>query len=251
MKRLGVFLLAAAAAGCLSDQGRRAREAVFVGIDVSGSFQTGGRHADGLKFLSHYLYGRLNELGELDKLKSLFVGPIGGEMVEEPKSFRPIHDFRGKTPEQIEADLKKWFPVSDRMSDFNIFFKQVAHIARKRNLSLTPITVILLTDGVPAVPDGAGGAQVGRYEDVDLGPLEFLSRKVTLRILYPSQPVARQWETAVPRRRVRLWVADSVVMESWGRQLKPGEPLERQDALWAWVEDTVDFRVGPYRGRRK
>ena len=38
--------------------------------------------------------------------------------------------------------------TSNPITDFNAFFKQVAHISRKRNLSLTPITIILLTDGV-------------------------------------------------------------------------------------------------------
>lgn len=243
---LSVILLT----GCLGEQSRRARVAIFVGIDVSGSFQRSGYYDDSLKFLSHYTYGHLYGLGHLSLPKALFVGSIGGESLEEPKSFRPIHEFQEKTIAEIEANLKGWFPKSDHITDFNIFFKQVASIVRKRNLSLTPIEIILLTDGIPAVPGARGEAIIGNFKKIDISPLEFLSRKVTVRLLYASPTAATKWETAIPRKRVRMWTVDGAVMTGWRSQLKQGAKPPEQEKLWTWIKDNVDYRVRPFRMKK-
>ncbi|MEE8425363.1 MAG: hypothetical protein V3S11_06020, partial [Elusimicrobiota bacterium] len=164
-------------------------------------------------------------------------------------SFVPIHDFQGKDIAGIEAEIRKISKQANPITDFNIFFKQVAHISRKRNLSLTPITVILLSDGIPAVPDGRGGVKRGTFEDIDIKSLEFLSRKVTVRVLYTTTAAGREWEGAVPRRRVRMWTVDSSVMRGWRTQLVKDAPPEKQEKLWKWVKDNVDFRVRPFRGK--
>ena len=102
-----------------------------------------------MTFLAWYLYGHLNELGGLDKPREVFVGAIGGKDPNEPKAFHPIQDFAGKTIQEIEKDLRAWFPSSDSLTDFNPFFKQVARIVKERNLVLAPINVTVVTDGVP------------------------------------------------------------------------------------------------------
>src|SRR2546426_7684967 len=77
----------------------------------------------------------------------------------------------------------------------------------------------------------------------DLSPLEYLSRNVTVRLLYADPPIAQLWENKVPRKRVRLWTQDSEVMKGWRRHMVDGVPIERQDSLWSWVEHVVDMRV--------
>ena len=104
-------------------------------------------------------------------MKALFVGEIGGRFEAEPKSFHPIQDFQGKSVEQIQADLKSWFSEKDQLSDFNVFFKQSAAIAQKRNLTMSPITVVMLSDGIPALPGGENEAKIGRYEEIRLKAL--------------------------------------------------------------------------------
>lgn len=236
---LAVLLLAAC-----SKEGRRPPESLFVGIDVSGSFEQTGRRESALEFLSYYLHARLNERGGLAPLKALYVGSIGGEMTEESKSFYPIHAFQGKAPARIHEDLKAWFPRSDKITDFNIFFNQVAAIAQKRNLALSPITVLLISDGVPDLSGRLEGpAHQARFDLVDAGPLEFLSRRVTLRLLFPSPMVASRWETKVKRRRARLWTVDGQVMEGWKMELDAARPPEQQERLWKWIADNVDYRV--------
>jgi len=78
---------------------------------------------------------------------------------------------------------------------------------------------------------------------VDLSPLEYLSRNVTVRLLYADPPIAQLWENKVPRKRVRLWTQDSEVMKGWRRHVVESVPIERQDSLWSWVEHVVDMRV--------
>src|SRR5207302_4152286 len=121
-------------------------------------------------------YGRRNGGGGLGRPRELFVAGIGGREMSEPKAFRPIHDFVGKDITQIEADLRKWSAPADVLTDFNVFVAQVARIAKERNLVLSPITVMIVSDGIPdvlvqPVKDDPGAL----YRQIDLSPLEFLS----------------------------------------------------------------------------
>jgi hypothetical protein len=238
-------------AGCVGgDAAHKPREAVFVGIDISGSYRKAG-YDDSLEFLSYYIYGRLHGLGNLHPAKALFVGEIGGKVEDETKSFHPIQDFEGKSVEQIHADLKSWFSGRDVLSDFNSFFKQSARIAEKRNLVLAPITIVMLSDGIPALPGEGGENAIGHYDQIDLSPLEYLSRNVTVRLLYANPQTSTKWETGIKRSRVRLWTLEQQVAVGWRAQLQPGAPPEQQDKLWKWVEANVDYRVRPVRIKLK
>jgi hypothetical protein len=279
---LGLF----AARGCTpaQEQARTPRYVMMVGVDVSGSFRGSGHYEDALDFLAHYLYGHLHGLGELREPTALFVGPVGGDTPGEVQPFHPIHDFRGKSVEQISADLREWFPPEnrDRLTDFGAFFRRISELAKQRGLVLAPMNIVLLSDGVPdlaigpgrgtaggvggsaggsgrgsavrATPTGAGAgssaAATARaappeslYATVDVSPLEYLSRSITVRLLYPDATVAAGWERGVKRRRVRLWTTDETVMQGWREQLEEDLPPEQQTALWTWVRDNVDFRV--------
>jgi hypothetical protein len=236
--------LAALAPGCGLQTGeRKPRTTLFIGVDTSGSFQRSG-YDDAMSFLAHYIYGHLNNLGGLETPRELFVAPIGGEDEGEPKSFRPVHDFAGKDIPAIEAALREWFAPNDALTDFNPFFKEVARITKERNLVLTPITVMIATDGVPDLT--AAGTKAGSkalYEQIDLGALEYLSRRVTLRLAYVSPKVGENWREHVPRQRVRLWTVDADVMSGWRDQVDPQQGSEQLGQLWEWIQHNVDYRV--------
>jgi hypothetical protein len=220
------------------------RTTLFVGIDASGSFHQSGHYDDALSFLAHYLYGHLNGLDGLERPRELFVGQIGGKSVDEPKAFHPIHDFEGKEIAQIEADLKEWFPPTDTLTDFNAFVQQVARISKERNLILAPMTVVVVSDGIPDM--GVAGPKDrpdSPYAKINLEPIEYLSKNVTLRLVYASPKVGDQWRKHVIRQRVRLWTVDAEVMQGWTRQIKEGTEPAGQNRLWKWVKDNVDFRV--------
>lgn len=219
------------------------RNTLFVGIDVSGSFQNTGYYNDALHFTAHYIYGHLNGLGGLEQPAVLFVGSIGGERPGEAKSFHPVHDFQGRTVDEIEADLRGWFQPDDAFTDFNPFFERVAAFVKRQNLILKPITIVVISDGVPDIRSRGTNADAERYAKIDLDPLEFLSRNVTVRLLYPSPTVAVRWEQDVPRRRVRMWTVDHEVMVGWRGQIEPGLDVDEQERLWTWIEENVDFRV--------
>ncbi|HEX9743761.1 MAG TPA: hypothetical protein VGA17_13330 [Nitrospiraceae bacterium] len=238
--------LAAVLFGCTvqANEQRKPHTTLFIGVDASGSFKHSGYYDNALTFLAHYIYGHLHELGGLEKPKVLFVASVGGQNVNEPKTFHPIHDFEGKEVAQIESDLRKWFPPSDKVTDFNPFFQEVARITKERNLVLAPITLMVVTDGIPdaAASGGKAGTQA-LYERINLKPLEYLARNVTVRLAYVSPKVGEQWRTHVPRQRVRLWTVDAEVMKGWQGQMQAEVDLSKQDKLWKWVEDNVDFRV--------
>jgi len=161
------------------------RSTLFVGLDTSGSFRAA--YDDAITFVAHYLYGHLHELGGLSKPRDLFVTAIGGKDNNEPKSFHPIHEFNHKDVKQIEADLKKWFPPTDTLTDFNVFFQQVARHVKERNLVLAPITVMVVSDGVPDVHSGSiKSGSPASYQQIDLSPLDYLSKNVTVRLVYAS-----------------------------------------------------------------
>jgi len=239
------FLLALAFYGCNLEAGqRKPMMTLFIGLDESGSFTSSGYYNDALKFTANYIYGHLHELGGLAKPRELFVGSIGGKTLDDPKTFHPIHDFEGKNVSEIEEDLKHWFPPNDKVTDFNTFFEKAAQLVKERNLILTPITLVIISDGIPDIP--MGNAKSGSkmlYEKINLDPLEYLARNVTVRLLYPSPKVAENWRKFVPHNRVRLWTVEGDVMTGWQHQVQPEVELPQQDRLWKWVQDTVDFRV--------
>ena len=242
---VGVALVLIIAASCSPPTAqRRARLVMFVGVDVSGSFLSTNYYNDAMTFLSHYIYGHLHGLGELDRLRALFVGSIGGQSKDEPKAFHPIHDLQDKNLPEIEASLREWFPPRDTMTDFSAFFEEVARQTKDRNLSLAPISILVVTDGVPATESLEGDAA---YKKINLEPLEYLSRRVTVRLIYPRPKVAKHWRVDVPARRVRIWTCAGEVMEGWKEQMEAGVGLEQQEKLWTWIKDNIDFRV---RARR-
>jgi hypothetical protein len=196
------------------------RSTMFIGIDVSGSFQKSGRYDDAITFAAYYIHAHLTGAGGLEQPKNLFVGSIGGEHPGQPQAFHPIQDFQGKSVARIDADLREWFPANEPLTDFNAFFKRAATETQRRNLVLTPITLVILSDGVPDL-GRKGTDPAAPYRALDVKPLEYLARHVTVRLLYADPEVAAHWEHDVPRNRVRMWTADNVVMAGWREQLKP------------------------------
>jgi len=219
------------------------RSTLVIGIDISGSFRENPAFNDAIQFAALYIYGHINGMDGLKQATDVFVGSLGGEKPGQPKSFHPIQDLSGKTPDQIAADLRSWFPDVDPLTDFNAFFQRVAVHVKRQNLVLAPLNIILCSDGVPDFPGTRGLTPKQLYSKIDLQPLEFLSRSVTIRLLYGTPGVAQNWERLVPRNRVRIWTQDSDVMKGWRRHYVPGVDLAGQDSVWSWMSNLVDFRV--------
>jgi hypothetical protein len=118
---------------------------------------------------------------------------------------------------------------------------------KRQNLVLAPLNIVMFSDGVPYFPRQRRISPESLYAKVDLKPLEFLSRSVTVRLLYAEPTVAQKWERYVPRKRVRLWTQESEVMLGWRRHADNSVPVAEQDSLWSWMASIVDFRVR--RGR--
>ncbi len=219
------------------------RSTLVIGLDVSGSFRDTPYFKEAIDFAGLYIYSHIHGLDGLRQATDVFVGSLGGERVGEPKTFHPIQDFTGKSPEQISADIQGWFQKTDPLTDFNAFFQRVAVHVKRQNLVLAPLNIVMFSDGVPDIPGASRMSADQLYGKIDLGPLEFLSRSVSVRLLYASPTIAQNWERRVKRTRVRLWTQDSQVMQGWRRFQAPGLPPERQDSLWSWVDKIVDFRV--------
>jgi hypothetical protein len=221
------------------------RTTLVIGVDVSGSFR--GHYDDAIDFAAHYLYGRLHGLGDLRVPSAVFVGSVGGDRPGEAKSFQPVHAFQGKSVDDIAHQLRELFPPEDSFTDFNAFFDRVATLVKRQGLILAPLDIVVLSDGVPDVTAGDDAVRANLYTQIDLTPLEYLSRSVTVRLLYPSPTVAVNWERRITRGRVRMWTVDAPVMLGWREQLETDVGIDTQDDLWKWVGDNVDFRV---RSRR-
>ena len=219
------------------------RSTLVIGLDISGSFHRNPNFPGAIEFAALYIYGHLNGVGGLQQNTAIFVGELGGERPGQAKVFHPIQDLSGKSPAQIAADLRAWFPQEDPITDFNAFFQRAALHVRRNNLVLAPLNVVLFSDGEPDYPGAGRLSEDDRYKRVDMSPLEYLSRNVTVRLLYADPPIAQLWERKVPRKRVRLWTQDAEVMKGWRRHMVDGVPMERQDSLWSWVQNVVDVRV--------
>ena len=224
------------------------RLVVFIGIDISGSFMDGKYFDDSIHFLARYIYAHLNGLGGLEIPNSLFVGTIGGVKKGEAKTMFPIEAFQDRTVEQIDTQLRTLFPPKHEnpFTDFNAFFVQVADLVEAKRLILKPISIVLLTDGKP---DLGGASESERFRRITLRPLERLSRNITLRVLYTDAVTAKSWRDQVPRKRVKVWTQDAVVMVGWDdpKTLIPGRPEAEQQKFFSWVEDNVDFQPRLHR----
>jgi len=245
------IIFIAASCGCDwingDKQSQTPRLSMFVGLDISGSFIKTKYFDDSINFLAHYLYAHLNGLGGLEVPNVLFVSSIGGALANEPKTFYPIQTFQNKSVEEIAAKLHEIFPKSvvNPYTDYNAFFEQVALTVRNKNLVLRPISIIMVTDGIPDVKNEG----VSDYRRLVVKPLEQLARNVTIRVIYTSAVVGKNWQTKIPRQRVKIWTQDAEVMVSWKDPtiMIPGKPFEQQERFFSWVKDNVDFGVRAHR----
>lgn len=250
LKRVAISLLTGIifiVVGCSLDGEQKPRLSLFVGVDISGSFMNSGYFDESLNFLAHYIFAHLQNIDDLEEPNVLFVSSIGGAQPDEPKTFFPIHTFENKSVDEIKERLHKIFPdtVQNPITDFNAFFEQVALTLRNKNLVLRPVSVVMLSDGIPDIKkDGETD-----FRSLDLSPLEQLSRNITIRVLFTDPVTGRNWQTKVPRRRVKIWTQDAEVMTTWNDSTiyLPNKPIAEQMRWTNWVKDNVDFGV---RARR-
>ena len=211
----------------------------FIGVDISGSFK---RHRkDALRFTARYIYAHLHGLGKAKVPKALFVGSIGGARPNEPKTFYPIEVFKYKNVKQIERKLMQIFPrATNPMTDYNAFFNQIKAYAQQHKLTMKPISIVLLTDGIPDTKTK------GKHDycSFNLKPLELLSNNITVRVLYTSAGTGLKWQQHVPRTRVRVWTQDANVMKMWKSPdiMQKGKKLAKQDRFLDWLANNVDFK---------
>lgn len=238
--------LAISSASARAQQAKPAPWTLVIGLE-STRHTTGAAfkedYTDAVELAGLYIYAHLHGLGGLRVPNAVFVGSIGGERPNEPKSFHPIQDFSGRSPQEISADLRRWFPPTDLNTDFNAFFERVSVHIKRSNLVLAPLDVVIFSDGIPHVAGEAPVPVAERYGRLNLTPLEYLSRSVTLRLLYTTPGVAERWEKGVKRQRVKIWTQDRDIMRGWHRHVRPNAAPDQQDALWTWMRDIVDFRV--------
>jgi hypothetical protein len=225
-----------------ADSTRVARSTLVIGIDVSGSFSGKARYESAIDFTANYLYAHIHGLGGLKQPTAVFVGSMGGEKPGETKAFQPIHTFQNMTIPEIASFLRKEYPSRDGLTDFNPFFERVVTLVKRQNLVLSPLNIVMLTDGMPDTPSEKNDS-LSKYKKINVSGLEYLSKNTTIRILYPRPTVAVHWEKRVPRRRVRMWTVADEVMGTWRSHHRPGMGPENQTELWKWISDNVDFRV--------
>jgi hypothetical protein len=239
---LAALLLGAVGCGAPQEGGSTSipRNTLVIGIDVSGSF--GKNYQSSIDFTANYIYAHLHGLGGLKQPTAVFVGSIGGEHPQETKSFQPIATFETMSVSEIAKYLRKEYPSHDGLTDFNPFFNRVATLITRQNLVLAPLNIVLVTDGVPDTQKSKSDS-LGGYKRIDVSKLEYLSKNVTVRVLFPRPTIAVRWEKQVPRHRVRMWTVDDEVMDTWKKHYRPGATPEEQAELWKWINDNVDFRV--------
>jgi hypothetical protein len=245
---LMILITASLISGCnLAENNPKPRLSLFVGLDISGSFMNGEYYQDSIDFLAHYLYSHLNGLGGLEVPRVLFVSSIGGAAANEPKTFYPIQTFENKSIEEIRDKLLEIFPKEkpNPFTDYNSFFEQIALTVRNKNLVLRPVSVVMISDGIPDVIEKS----TSDYKNIAVKPLEQLARSVTIRLLYTDAVVGKSWQTKVKRRRVKIWTQDANVMITWKdpKIFLPGIPIEKQFNFFSWIKDNVNFGV---RSRR-
>ena len=251
-KNITIIILIASAfflSSCFGskDKVKNPRLVMFIGVDVSGSFLKGPHFENSMNFIATYIYSHLKGYGDLDIPKALFVGSIGGAKANESKTMFPIHLFQDKSIEDIKKTLAELFPKKkgNPFTDFNAYFEQVENTVKNRKLILKPISIVLISDGKPDFPEK--GKQ--KFRKIILKPLEALSRNITIRLLYTDAETGDDWQSRIPRKRVKIWTQDFEIMKRWKEAniYIPGKELSQQKKFFGWLKDNVDFKV---RARR-
>ncbi|MFC2088775.1 hypothetical protein ACFLSX_04165 [Calditrichota bacterium] len=246
-----ILIIGILSSGCdfvsVNGNDAKPRLSMFIGVDISGSFVKSDYFDDSIEFLAQYIYSHLKGHGDLEIPNVLYVSSIGGANENEPKTFYPIQTFDNKSVEEISNQLHDIFPkeILNPYTDYNAFFKQIALMVKNKNLVLRPLSIVMLSDGIPDVKK-EGDTD---YRSINFSPLERLTRSITVRLLYTNAVVGAKWQTKVKRKRIKLWTQDAEVMVSWKDKkiLLPETDYEKQDRFFAWIKDNVDFGV---RARR-
>lgn len=220
----------------------------FIGIDISGSFRNGKYFDDSMDFLSHYIHSHIHGFDDLDIPKALFVSAIGGSHKNEAKTFYPIQTFKYKSIEETYYFLKNTFRYNkvNKFTDYNIFFKQIGEIVKSKKLLLKPLEIILISDGIPdLVGKQKTDNRTNDYRTIKMNKLENLSRNITVRILYTDALTGMNWKDKIPRKRLKIWSQDSLVMTQWNdpKIFLKNTPLDKQQRFFSWLKDNVDFPV--------
>src|SRR5256885_14188413 len=159
--RVTALVLALGVIACSpSEKAQTPRSTLVIGMDISGSFRRNPNFNGAIEFAALYIYAHLNGMDGLQTNTAIFVGELGGERPGQAKVFHPIQDLSGKTPAQIAADLRAWFPQEDPITDFNAFFQRAALHGRRKNLGLAPLNAVLFSDAERVFP-GPGGLSWG------------------------------------------------------------------------------------------
>lgn len=248
MKKLLLLMICALNFSCFATQ--PGRLVMVVGIDISGSFLQGKYFKDSLDFLAHYLYAHLKGYGGLAVPHSLFVGSIGGAKPDEAKTFYPMQIFQYKDLDGMKKEIHRIFAgkKQNANTDYNAFFKQVADLVKNRRLVLRPISIVMLSDGIP---DTKTKKDTDVYRTIDFSPLENLARNVTIRLLYTNAVVGNNWRNKIPRQRVKVWTQDAEVMLNWKNDdvLLNETKFSEQKKFFSWIKDLVDFNPRSKRVR--
>ena len=156
----------------------------------------------------------------------------------------PDRTFASSRYVRLEAlPMPTYHKRDHEVAFLNAFFDRVSTLVKRQGLTLSPLNIVLLSDGIPDISRNSVGGAEARYANIDLGALEYLSRNVTVRLLYATATVSVKWEREIDRRRVRMWTVDDEVMRGWREHMDNGVPDDSQERLWKWMLDNVDFRV--------
>src|SRR5205823_13243542 len=167
--RVTTLVLALGVTACSpSGKAQTARSTLVIGLDISGSFRRNPSFNGAIEFASLYIYGHLNGVGGLQPNTAIFVGELGGERTGQAKVFHLIQDLSGKSPAQIAADLRAWFPQEDPITDFNAFFQRAALHVKRHTPVLPPPTVVLFSDAQRDYPRAGRLSMYDKYEREDM-----------------------------------------------------------------------------------
>jgi len=197
-RRVAALVLALGVIACSpSEKATTPRSTLVIGLDISGSFRRNPSFNGAIEFAALYIYGHLNGVGGLQPNTAIFVGELGGERPGQAKVFHPIQISRAKRPRRLRRTCARGSPRRpDHRLQRVLPARRLAREAQQPGPIAAQRRALL---GRRADFPGAGRISLDdRYKRVDMSALEFLSRNVTVRLLYADPPIAQLWE-----RRVR------------------------------------------------
>ena len=216
----------------------KAASTMPIGIDIPARFGTPSGCTTTRWISRRSTSWRISRGGGLPTPTASLWAPSAARARSGPLLFCPINDFQGLSSDQVAANnYPDLVPAHRRVDRLQRVLRPGGATGQGTWADPRAAECGGALGRPRDLPPGCTSRKRAPYQRIDLQPLEYLSRSVTVPLLYASPTVGDEWKRQVKRKRVRMWTEEAQVMTGWHAQFKSGLAIDQQTDFLKWVSD--------------